>query len=130
MVGPADLAIDQFLQVLRVSRSLHRNLRSSALDLAEIVGRQFNGSGSVVFFQPVQLRCARDWNHRRLLGENPGERDLRGRRFLPFGNLAERIHQGLIRFAVLLREARDDIAEISLIELGFFVDLAREETFS
>src|SRR5579864_6749211 len=32
------LAIDQFLQVLGIPSSLHRNLRSRAVDLAEIVG--------------------------------------------------------------------------------------------
>jgi len=64
------------------------------------------------------------------LSEDPGERDLRGCRLLPFGDLAEQIHQGLIRSSVLRREARDDIAKIGLIELRFFVDLAREEPFS
>src|SRR5260370_38664967 len=58
----ADLAIDQFLEVLRVPRSLHRNLRSGAADLAEIVGCQFNGSGADVFFQPGQLRGSVDGN--------------------------------------------------------------------
>jgi hypothetical protein len=52
------LAIDQFLQVLRVPSSLHRNLRSSAINLAEIVGCYLNGGGADVFFQPVHLRCA------------------------------------------------------------------------
>ena len=78
----------------------------------------------------MQLRCAGDGNHPRFLGEDPGERDLRWCRLLPFGNFAEQIHQGLIRFAVLRREAWDDIAEIGLVELRFFGDLAREEPFS
>ena len=116
---PADLAIDQFLQVLRVSRSLHRNLRSGTVDLAEIVGCQLNGRGADVFFQPVQLRCAGDGNDPRLLREQPGERDLRRRRFLLFGDLAEQIDQGLIRFAVLRREARDDVAEIGAYRTWF-----------
>lgn len=72
----------------------------------------------------------RDGNHPRLLGENPGERDLRGCRLLPFGDLAEQIHQGLIRSAVFRLEARDDITKIGFIELRFFIDLAREEPFS
>jgi hypothetical protein len=40
MVLPAScrrLAIDQFLQILRVPSSLHRNLRTGVVDLAEIV---------------------------------------------------------------------------------------------
>ena len=50
--------------------------------------------------------------------------------FFRCGDLANQIHQGLICSAVLRGEARDDIAEIGLVERGFFVDLAGEEAFS
>jgi len=70
-----------------------------------------------------------DGNHPRLLGENPGERDLRGRRFLPSGDLAEQIHQGLIRSPVL-RVKRGTMLRKSVLSNLFLRYLAREEPFS
>src|SRR6266404_9051233 len=77
----------------------------------------------------MQLRCARNGNHPRLLREDPRERDLRRRRLLLCRDPADKIHHSLICYAVLWREARDNIAEVRLIELGLFVDFAREKTF-
>ncbi len=98
--------------------------------MAEIVGCELNRSSSDVFFQPVQLGCAGDGNHPGLLRQNPGECDLRGCRLLLFCNFANQIHYSLVGFAVLRREARHDVAEIGLIELRLFGDLARKKTFS
>ena len=53
---------------------------------------------SEVLLQALQLRGARDRNDPRLLGEQPGERDLRGRRLLPFGDPAEQIDQAWFAF--------------------------------
>ena len=106
---------------------MHRDLRRGALDFAEIVGRQFDASGSDVLFQPMQLRRARDRNNPRLLRKQPGERDLRRCRLLLFCDLAKQIDQRLIRLPVLRRKARDDVAEIGAVELRVFVDLAGEE---
>ena len=77
-------AAGHLLQVFGVPGPLHRDLRGGAIDLTEIVGRQFDGSRSDVFVQALQLRGARDRDDPRLPGKQPGERDLRGCRFLPF----------------------------------------------
>jgi len=69
---------------------LDRDLRSGAVDLAEIVGREFDVGRCDVLLEAAELRGAWDRNDPRLLGEQPGERDLRGGRLLPFGDLAER----------------------------------------
>ena len=64
----------------------------------------------------MQLRGAWDWNNPRLLGQQPGERDLSGCRLLPFGDPAEQINQGLIRLERLRREAREGAAEVGAVE--------------
>ena len=109
---------------------MHRDLRGGALDLAEVVGRQFDGSRPDVLLQAMQLRGARDRNDPRLLGEQPGERDLGRRRLLPLRDLAEQIDQGLVRLPGLRREARDDVAEVGAVERRVLVDLAREEALA
>ena len=43
---------------------------------------------------------------------------------------ANQVHQRLIRFAVLRREARHDVAEIGLVELRIFVDLPGKKAFA
>ncbi len=50
--------------------------------------------------------------------------------FFCSANLAKQIHQRLVRFPVLRRKARDDVAEIGLVELRIFADLARKEAFT
>ena len=76
------------------------------------------------------LRRAWDRDDPRLLGQQPGERDLRGRRFLPFPDAAEQINQGLIRLQSLRRKARQGVAEVGAVEFGVFVHLSREEALA
>ena len=104
--------------------------RYGAFDLTEIVGRKFDCSRSDVLLQAMQLRGARDRNDPRLLGQQPGERDLSRCRLLPFCDLAKQIDQGLIRFPSLRRKARDDVAEVGTVERRVFVDLSREEALA
>src|SRR6267143_3034665 len=92
-----------FLQVFGVARPLDRDPRGRALDLAEIGWRELDCCGSDVLFQALQLPGARDGNNPRLLGKQPGERDLSGCRVLSFCNRAKQINQGLIRFPSIRR---------------------------
>ena len=75
----------------------------------------------------MQLRSAGNRNDPRFLGQQPREGYLRGRRVFTLGKLAQKIDQGLVRFASLGREARHDVAEVVLLERGVLIDLAREE---
>ena len=43
---------------------------------------------------------------------------------------AEHIDQSLIGFAILWREARNDVAEVILVELRIFVDRTGKEAFA
>jgi hypothetical protein len=70
------------LQVFGVARSLDRDPRGRALELAEIVRREFDGECSDVLFQALQLPGTWDGDNPRLLRQQPGERDLSGCRFL------------------------------------------------
>src|ERR1700690_1151426 len=126
----ARLSINQFLQFLRIPFPVHRNLRRRLVDLPKIVGRKFDGSGSDIFFQPMQFRSSRDRHYPRLLRKQPGERDLCRCRLLSFCNLAQQINHRLICFPSLWSKTRDDIAEISAVELRILVDLARKEALS
>ena len=118
------------LELFGIASPLHRDLGGGALDLAEIVGRQFDGSRADVLLQAMQLRGAGDRHDPRLLRQQPGERDLGGRRLLPCGDLAEQIDQGLVRLPGLRREAGDDVAEVGAVERRVLVDLAREEALA
>src|SRR5215467_572673 len=96
----------------------------------EIRRRKFEGGGSDVFFQAMELGCAGNGNDPGLLRQQPGESDLRGSRLLLLSDGADQIDNRLIRFSVLRREARNDVAEIAFVELGVFADFAGEEAFA
>ena len=76
-------AVDHPLLRLGVARALRGDLRCSGLDLPQVVGGELDVGGGDVLLEPVQLRGAGDRDDPRLLGEQPGERDLRRRCTLP-----------------------------------------------
>ena len=86
----------------------------------EIVGREFDRDCSDVLVQTMQLRGAGDRNNPRLLGQQPGQRDLSGRRLLSLCDAAEQIDQGLIRLERLRREARQRAAEVGSCRISCF----------
>src|ERR1700730_12923670 len=96
----------------------------------QVIGRQLDRECSDVLLQTGQLSGAWDGNNPRLLGEQPSERDLSRCRLLAFRNLVKQIHEGLIRFPVLWREARDDVAEIAFLQLRILADLSGQESFA
>ena len=65
-----------------------------------------------------------------LLGKQPSKRELSRRRLLLLREFAEQINQSLVRFTVLRAKAWDGVAEIRVIDLRIFVDLAREKTLT
>ena len=97
---------------LRVPRAFGRDLRGGAVDLAEVVGRELDVGRGDVLLQAVQLRRAGDRDDPRLLGEQPGERDLRGRCVLPFRDPGQQLDEGAIRLPGVRVEARDGVAEV------------------
>src|SRR5208282_4529527 len=78
----------------------------------------------------MQFGRARDWNDPWLLGEQPCERDLRRGRLLPLCDLAEQVHQRLVRLEGLRRKARQGAAEVRFVKRGVFVHLPRQETLA
>src|SRR5947207_9455613 len=78
----------------------------------------------------MQLRRTRDRNDPRLLCEQPGKRDLGRRGLFLLRELANQINQRLVRFPVLRRKARNNVAEVGLVELRIFADLAGEKALS
>jgi hypothetical protein len=123
-------AASQLLQLFGVARPLHRDLRSGGIDLAEIVGRKLDGRRSDVFLEPVKLRGARDRNDPRVLGEQPGERNLRRSGVLASRNPAKQIDQCLIGFPGFRREARQRSPKVGAVEFRVLVYFPREETLA
>jgi hypothetical protein len=64
-------AADSLLQVCRIPGTLHPDLGNGAVDLAEIVGTQFNVSRSGILLQPMQLGGSGDGNDPGLLSPQP-----------------------------------------------------------
>src|SRR5260370_41470325 len=60
----------------------------------------------------------------------PGVSDPSRSRFLQVRESSNQINQRLIRFPVLRRKARNDVAEVVLVELRVFADLAGKEAFT
>src|SRR5579862_2849902 len=96
----------------------------------KIVGGQLDCNRSDVFFEPMQLRRARDRHNPRLLRKQPGECYLGRRRLLMLRDLAEQIDECLIRLPVFGVKARDAITEIGAIELCILADRSRKEAFA
>jgi hypothetical protein len=104
---------------------VHRNLRCGAIDLAEIGRGQVNPGGAEIFLETMTFCRARDRYDPGFLRQEPRKRDLRGGRLLLIGKFLEPVDEREIRLAVLLGEARDDIAKIRAVEGGRRVDRAR-----
>ena len=114
----------------RVSIALYRDLRNRCADIAEIVLGQFYGRCAQILVQPMQLRGSGNRNDPRFLSQQPGNRNLGRCRLLLPGNVAEHIHQGLIRFPILFVETRNDVAKVGAIELRVLVNRTGEKAFS
>src|SRR6266404_2387520 len=123
-------AARQRLKPFRIPSPLDPDVRGGTFDVTEIFGRKFNVSGSEVFFKAMYLSGARDRNDPRLLREQPRKRDLSGCRLLLFRESIEQINERLVRFTIRRVKARDCVAEIRVVELRIFVDLAREKALT
>jgi hypothetical protein len=93
-----------------------------AVDLTEVLGRQRHPSRAEVLLQALPPARARDRNDPGLLGKDLGKRDLRRRRQLPLRDSAEQVDQRLVGLPSLLRESRDDVAEVRAVEGPLLVD--------
>src|SRR5689334_18379807 len=120
----------QFLQCLRVTSSMYGDPGGCSFQLPKILACEFDGSGSEVLLQPMQLRRARNWNNPWLLSQQPGKCNLSRRCFLLLSERANQINQRPICFAVLFGEARNDVAEVGLVKPCIRVDCASEKTLA
>ena len=71
---------------LRIALALDRDCGRRPPHLREIVGSQLDDRPAEILFEPVQLGGAWDRHDPRSLRQQPGERDLSGRRFLLLGD--------------------------------------------
>src|SRR6185312_758772 len=122
--------VDHSLRAFRVPSPLHRDLGRGAFDIAEIALGELDGNRRDILLQTMQLRGAGDRHDPGLLCEEPGERDLGGRRVLALSDAPEQIDQPLVRLPGLRSEAGDGVAEVGAVEGGALVDLACEEALA
>ena len=74
---------------------MHRDLRGGAFDVAQVLRRELDGHRPDVLVQALKPARAGDGHNPRLLGQQPRERDLRGRGLLALRDAAEQIDQKL-----------------------------------
>src|SRR5262245_48290352 len=94
------LAANDLLQVLRIPRTVHIDLRCRPIDLPQVVRRELSVAGADVFLESMPLGCPGDRHDPRLLRQQPCQGDLRGRRVLPCGECLQPVDEGEIRLPV------------------------------
>ena len=87
----ASLSAHQFLQFLRVSSTLQRDLGSCNVQLSKVFRCKLDSDGPDVLFKPMQLRRTGDRYDPRPLRQQPCESNLSRCHFLLFGKLANQI---------------------------------------
>src|ERR1019366_8034389 len=78
----------------------------------------------------MKLGCARNGNNPRLLGQQPGKRNLSRRCLLLFSDRPQQVNQGLIRLPSLRRKAWQRAAKIGLVERRGFVHFACQKSLA
>ena len=121
------LAIYKTLQVCGIPVTLNVNRGNRIVDFLQVARCQQYVRRAKIFFKTVQLCGSRNRHDPGLLRQQPSERNLRLRCFFLFRDSSQRIDQCLVRFARFLGKARNDVAEVRLVELRFFRDGSGEE---
>src|SRR5487761_47634 len=111
-----DLATDELLELFRVARTLNCHPRERAVDFAEVIGAQLDIGRAGVFFEAIEPDRPGYRNDPGLLGEHPGEGDLRTRDALAACNLSDQLDHGLVGLSRFRGEPRHDVAEIRAVE--------------
>ena len=88
------LAVDQALHLLGVALALHLDAGGSVVGLGDLLCAQDQVRGGQVLVQPLEPSGAGDRDDPRLLGEQPGERDLRRCGVLGLGHPAYQVGDG------------------------------------
>jgi hypothetical protein len=109
--------------MLGIAGSPHLDLVGGILDLAEVVGGQLKGGCSEVLVEALHSTGAGDRHDPRLLGEQPGERDLGRGGVLACRDPSQQVDQGLVGLACVgvkrgrvlrMSELSNDVAALIL----------------
>ena len=93
------LSVDDSLHCLGVAGALHRDGSRGGLDLGQVSGGEFKLGGAEIFLEPGELAGAGDRDDPRLLGEQPGQRDLGRGGAEALGDPREQVDHRLVRRA-------------------------------
>src|SRR5262245_3206369 len=113
--------------MLGVARALEANRGSGSINLCEIISRQFESGRADVFLEPMHFRRGRNRHNPWPLRQDPRERDLCRRRILARRKALEPLDEPEVRLAILRREPRKCLAEVSLHKRRVLVDGACEK---
>src|SRR5207237_1183906 len=107
--------------------SLHSDPRGGIVDFAHIGLGQLDRGRSEVLFETLELARAWDRHDPGLLGEQPGERNLRGCGLLARGDAGQEVDDGHVGGAWVRGKGWRHIAEVGAAEARAGVDLARQK---
>jgi hypothetical protein len=99
----------------------------SGVDLGQVVSGELHVGGAEVLLEPLDPPGAGNRHDPRLLGEQPGERDLGPGAVLGGGDAGEQVDDCLVGGPRLSREPRQVGADVALAEGRGGVDAAGEE---
>src|SRR5262249_580087 len=113
---------------LWVAVPLDGDLRGGGIDVPKVVGRKLNRGRGDVLIKAAELRRAGNRDDPRLLRQQPGQGDLRGRGALLRADLGTQINHRCFGLPSLGRKAWQADTVVVAAEGGGLVDFAGEES--
>src|SRR5690606_31419125 len=101
--------------------SLRFNAAERGANFFQLVGGEFNGSRSQIFFQMIRVGSAGNGHNKRFLRQQPAERELHGSNILAECPLADEFNKRLVGFDGFGAEKRDTRAAVFLRKPTEFV---------
>ena len=107
--GGTGSAVDHLLHRWAVALADDLDAGGGVVELRQLIGGQVEVGGGEVLLEAMELGGAGDRHVRRVLGEDPGERHLGGRRAVLVGVAADEVDERLVGPPVLLGEAGEHV---------------------
>jgi hypothetical protein len=124
------LSAHKVRQLSGISFALDLDCRYGVVDGLEIIRSKLYARAAEILFETKKLGRPGDRHDPWFLRKEPGERNLRLGCLFLLGDAAKLIDQGLIRFASIGGETRNDVTKIVLVELSLLRDSAGEKALA
>src|ERR1700733_2355375 len=126
----AGSAPDQPLHEVGIARALYLDTRCGVTDFTEVVVAQLDVGRCQVLLEPVQTPGAGNRDDPRPLSQQPGQRDLPGRRAFAGRDPLKQIDHGAVGLADVGAEPRDAVADVGFVELRVLADASGEKALA